>query len=363
MATQPTSARRNGHHIHRDVAVTEARCPYCGQAISKSEFEGIKARIEAEEKARIAKVEQALNCRFASEQKQAQAKAKAEVQKATRAAEAQVRALRARQEETIRQRVAAQREALVKEAAEAIAGERTKMYAEKQLLQNELEALKRRVEQRPPHELAESSESELYEILISTFPEDQITRVAKGERGPDILIKVCHKDLIVGQIVIDCKNVKRWAHNFTRKLRQDQLAEGADFAILSSSVLPKGKAQLCLQDHVVIATPGRVPVLVALFRREIIRNHALRLSADARAQKSERLYLLMTSEKVDDLWERLGRSTDGLLDIEKSDAAWQAKTRDRRTEMIHNCQAIQGELLSAIDEIIAAAETADEDAS
>jgi hypothetical protein len=274
----------------------------------------------------------------------------------------QLRALRANQEETLQHRLAAQRETLVKEAAEVIKAERTKMYSEKVALEQQLELLKRRVEQKPPHERGESSEAELYDILVASLPEDKVSRVVKGVRGPDILIEVCHKGLIVGKIVIDCKNHKRWANNFTKKLRSDQLSEDADFAILSSSVFPKGKTQLLFQDHVIIADPARVAVLVHVFRREIIRNHVLKLSADARAQKSDRLYVLMTSEKAADLWERLGRNTDGLLDIEKSDAAWQEKTRGRRTELIRNSQAIRGEMLSAIDEIIASAETPDEDA-
>jgi hypothetical protein len=102
-------------------------------------------------------------------------------------------------------------------------------------------------------------------------------------------------------------------------------------------------------------------VLVAVFRREIIRNHTLKLGGDARSQKSERLYVLMTSEKVADLWERLGHTTEGLLDIEKSDAVWQEKTRGRRTVLIRNCQTIRDEMLSAIDDIIAKAEPPEED--
>jgi hypothetical protein len=165
-------------------------------------------------------------------------------------------------------------------------------------------------------------------------------------------LKYCIRKLVAGKIIIDCKNHKNWVNIFTKKLRSDQMFQSADFAILSTSVFPKGRTQLSFQDNVVIADPARVVVLVHLFRREILRSNMLKLSAEARAQKSERLYLLMTSEKVADLWERHGRTTDGLLSIEKSDAAWQEKTRGRRVAAIHACQDIREEMLSAIDEVI-----------
>jgi hypothetical protein len=230
------------------------------------------------------------------------------------------------------------------------------MYSEKVALEQQLEILKRRVEQKPPHERAESSEAELHNTLVSTFPEDRVTRIAKGVKGPDILIEVLYNEIVAGKIVIDCKNHKKWANSFTKKLRSDQISESADFAILSTSVFPKGRTQLSFQDNVVIADPARVVVLVHLFRREILRSNMLKLSAEARAQKSERLYLLMISEKVADLWERHGRTTDGLLDIEKSDAAWQEKTRGRRVAAIHACQDIREEMLTAIDEVISTVE-------
>ena len=53
-------------------------------------------------------------------------------------------------------------------------------------------------------------------------------------RDPDILIEILNKNEVAGKIVMDCKNVKKWSRNFTRKLRADHLSEGADFAMFSS---------------------------------------------------------------------------------------------------------------------------------
>src|SRR5204862_7900449 len=95
-------------HTHKpNGSADEAMCPYCGQPISRKEFKEIRARIEAEERARIAKVEQSLKERFAREKALAEAGAKAAIGKAKRdaakAAEAQIRLVRAKVDETISQ--------------------------------------------------------------------------------------------------------------------------------------------------------------------------------------------------------------------------------------------------------------------
>jgi hypothetical protein len=96
----------------------------------------------------------------------------------------------------------------------------------------------------------EPAEFDLYETLRSEFGGDKIARVGKGVKGPDIILQVVHSGAVTGSIAIDCKNHKRWQSVFTRKLRADQLAEGADFAVLSTSTFPKGARQLHIQDNV-----------------------------------------------------------------------------------------------------------------
>jgi uncharacterized Zn finger protein (UPF0148 family) len=81
--TIETITTRPAGHTHKPTGgVDETSCPYCGQPISRKEFREIQARIEGEERARIAKVEQALKDRFGREKAQAEAKMKAEIEKA-----------------------------------------------------------------------------------------------------------------------------------------------------------------------------------------------------------------------------------------------------------------------------------------
>jgi hypothetical protein len=176
-----------------------------------------------------------------------------EAEKAKKAAEAKVKEIKTNQDAVINQRLAAQRETLAKQMAEAVNSEKVKAFEEKTKLTQQLAELQRRVESKTAHELGEPAELDLYETLRAEFPGDQISRVGKGVKGPDIILQVVHNGAVTGSIAVDCKNHKRWQSSFTTKLRADQLAEGADFAILSTSTFPKGARQLHIQDNVIIA--------------------------------------------------------------------------------------------------------------
>jgi hypothetical protein len=142
MATQ-TTRRSNGQAAHRNLGAAEARCPYCGQSITRQEFEKIRARIEAEERARIAKAEQTLREKVAREQQEATAKAKAEIDKAKKDAAAQIEKAKregAAREASIRQvATKAATAALAPKIAEAVNTEKQRSYAEKLKLTEQLE--------------------------------------------------------------------------------------------------------------------------------------------------------------------------------------------------------------------------------
>jgi len=159
----------------------ETQCPYCGQPISRKQYREIRAHIEAQETARIAKVEQALKERFAE----------------------QVKLLKASQDTSIKRRLETQRQTLEKAKAEAGAAERTKAYAERMRLDTQLQDLQRKLQRKTAHELGEEGEVDLFEALRREFSHDTITRVAKGVPGPDIIHRVVNNGTVIGTIVVD----------------------------------------------------------------------------------------------------------------------------------------------------------------
>jgi hypothetical protein len=346
----------NRQHTHRSVGVAEAQCPYCGQPITRKEYKEIQARIEGEERARIADVEKALKEQFAREKAAAQAKNVAEIEKAKRdaakAAEQQVKTLKASQDAVIKARLDAERDAATKKLAEAVTAEKVRAFEEKARLTEQLADMQRRLEKKTAHELGESAEVDLYDTLRAEFPGDEISRVVKGQKGPDIILEVVHNDAVVGSIAIDCKNHKRWLNGFTAKLRADQLAEGADFAILSTSVFPAGAQQLHIQNNVIVASPARVPVLMHLLRRQIVENHRLSLSAEARNEKADRLYSYIVSPPCTDLLDRIVKLTEDMVALDVKEASAHETTWKKRGELIGGIQGVHEEFSAAVTRII-----------
>jgi hypothetical protein len=341
MTTETLTRRPNGHGNHRSVGVGEATCPYCGASISKT----TRSRIDAEEKARLAKLEKALAT-----------KAKAEVETAKRdaakAAEQQIRMLKASLEATVSQRVAAQREASEKKLSEAVAAERTKAYGERMRLDAQLADLQRQLQRRTANELGDEGELDIFEALKAEFPGDDISRVAKGVAGADIVHRVVHNGSVCGTVIYDAKNHKRWQHRFTSKLAEDRVSANADHAVLVAAVFPAGLSQLAIRDGVIITAPQRVIAVAHLLRRQVVQTHGLRLNSEDRAEKSARLYLFMTSDRADHLWEQMTQATADMTDLDRAEIVAHQKTWTRRADLIRGVQAVHGEFSTAIDRII-----------
>jgi hypothetical protein len=334
--------------------------------------------LDAEQKTRLARAEAALRQQFAKEaathteklkreaagreagiRKQAAEAATAalatkmsEAEQARKTAEAQVKAIRASTEDKITQRLAAQRETLAKHTAEAVNAEKVKAFEEKTRLTEQLAEMQRRLERKTAHELGEPAEVDLFETLQDAFPNDRVWRVVKGQPGPDVVIEILHNDAVAGKIVLDSKNHARWSNRFALKLREDQRAEGADFAILSSSTFPKGARQLHVQDGVIVADPARVVVLVNLLRRQIIQAYLLKLSIQDRNAKADRLLDYIVSPQAGDLFDRLRKTADDMVNLEAKEVEAHHGVWRRRGELIHAVQRMNEDLSSAIDSIV-----------
>lgn len=348
MSTDASPRRPNGPDTHRSVGVAEERCPFCGAPLSRAEFRAIQAKIAEEERARIAKVEQALKDRFTREKAHAETQAKAAIEKARKESAARELAVRQEATKTANAAVAPKIDA-------AVNAERAKHFAEKLKLEEQLGEMQRQLQKKTAHELGEPAEVDLYEALRKEFP-GETSRVSKGVKGPDIIVKIAHNGVVAGSIVIDCKNQKRWSNTFTKKLRDDQIAEGADFCILSTNVLPAGEQQICLRDHVLVSAPARVRVLVHLLRRHVLANHTLKRSSEGRSEKGDRLLAYMVSAPGRDLLDGIIKLTGDMADLDVKETASHQVTWKKRSELIRGIQTAHGEFSAAISRIVGGSE-------
>lgn len=396
-SAEPSVLRVPELHVH----LTGERCPWCDQAIPHEKFDEIQARIQAKQRQRSEAQEKALREQFAKEKADDEAKAKAaleQVQKdaaaaleqakqesakreaearedakkrveaalmpkvtaaegGKRAAEEQLKAAKVEQErlfgERMQKELNQQRESLEKAKTEAVQKEQANAFEGRQKLEKKLLEMQRQLQNKTAQELGEGAEVDLFEALRGAFKDDRIKRIDKGVAGADIRHEVVYNGESCGRIVYDSKNHKAWRSEFVTKLREDQLADKAEHAVLATRVFPAGKNQLDIQDGVLIANPARAVTAVTMLREHIIQAYRLRLSAQERDEKTAALYEFINSERCNQLFEQFGTLTQDILDLEITEKKAHDNTWKKRGLLIRNVQkVIQGQLHFEIEKII-----------
>jgi hypothetical protein len=190
------------------------------------------------------------------------------------------------------------RETAKKEADE----ERRLKDAEKDSLINtlrtQIEDLRRKSEQGSQQLQGEVLEVALEELLRRYFPFDEITPVAKGIHGGDVVQTVRDATgAVAGQILWESKRTKNWSDGWLPKLRDDQRAAKAQVAILVTIELPKEVTTFRHIDGVwVTSSPCAIPLASAL-RTALIEIAAAKRSVEGRNDKMEMLYSYLSGQE------------------------------------------------------------------
>ena len=292
----------------------------------------------------------------AAQQIEAANEAAADAKNAAAESAAKLKAAEQGKEAEINKRLAEQREALERDKTAAVNAERSRFFDKNLKLEEQVKKLQRQLEQKTADELGEGAELDLLDILKGEYKGDHIQHVGKGKAGADIIHNIILNGKVCGRIVYDCKNRTAWRNDYVTKLRDDQIAAKAEYAILSSNVFPSGVKQLHEQDGVIIACPARVLTLVQMLRRVIVQMHTLSLSNQERAEKTAALYDYIRSDSCKQHFERIDEHTDDLLELQEKekkqhDANWQ-----KQGNLVRAIQKTSGNLTSAIDRIIGTAE-------
>ena len=381
---QPSN-RQNFQPPHSHAA--GERCPMCEQPIGQDIAQRIEKRQREQYEAALAKAkaetaavlqQKLAEAGAAAEQKiatvRAEMKAVAEAaaaqkladiqarlaqeQQARTAAAEQIAALKAEQQAAVEKRVAEiqegvqrQKEDLQREKDAAILAEKAKVLK----LTSDLQDMQRKLEGKTANELGEGSEIDLFEELRNAFEGDRIQRVPKGVNGADVIHEVMHNGKVCGKIIYDAKNRDAWQNGFATKLKADKLAQGADFAILSSNKFPKDKAHVHNQDGVIVANPARVIALVEILRDQLVRMHELRVSNEERGSKTVELYAFITSESFKQLVEQVEAQAVKMLDLDAKEQEAHRRVWDQRGKLIRSVQKARSDLSFEIDRIIGTA--------
>ncbi len=240
--------------------------------------------------------------------------------------------------------------------------EQAKSFEEKQKFQNTVDDLKRQLENKTALELGEGAEIDLFEALKEAFPDDDITRIKRGVAGADIRHMVRHNGKNCGLILYDSKNHKAWRNDFIVKLRDDQIADKADHAILSTLAFPQGTRQIYMQDGVILVNPARAIAIAELVRRQVLQAHCLNMSNEDREQKSLELYSFIMSERFGALMTKLHASTDSLNELEAKEQTAHKAVWQKRGQLIGSVAKAEADIRFEIDRIVGTSDAATEEA-
>jgi hypothetical protein len=315
-----------------------------------------KLRAEADQRETAARVEATTAAQTAAaEQLTAAEQAKVAAEAKAQAAEAVAAGLTQAHQAELTARLDEQRLALEGAQTTALNTERSSAFEERQKLSNKVDELQRALEKKSNEELGEGAEIVIFDALKADFPGDKIERIVKGQPGADIRHIVMHNGRECGKIIYDSKNHKAWQNQFVTKLKADQLADRADHAVLSTHKFPAGGKQLLVQDGVVIAGPARVVAIVQMIRAHLIHAHTLRMSNEARVQKTDALYSFITSQQCADQFARLDEHAEALLKIQEKEMKAHQAVWTQQGITIRAAMKVQAEMRNQIDSIIGTA--------
>lgn len=164
-------------------------------------------------------------------------------------------------------------------------------------MQRQIEELKRKAEQGSQQLQGEVLELELEGLIRSTFPQDSVEPVPKGEHGGDVIQRVMGPAGPCGTILWESKRTKNWSDGWLAKLRDDQRAAKADVALIVSQTLPKDVETFNLIDGVwVTGHRCAIPVAIAL-RHSLIELATARQAGEGQQSKMELVYQYLTGPR------------------------------------------------------------------
>lgn len=188
----------------------------------------------------------------------------------------------------------AEREAIGKQVSEKLEEQhRLKDLEKEQMirsLRTSVEEMKRKAEQGSMETQGEALENELEEQLKTSFPHDEITPVAKGVRGADIIQNVrtpMGEDC--GILLWETKNTKAWSDAWVAKFKDDMQEKRAVLGILVSVALPAGIKRFGRVEGIWVSDPASALPLSLALREQLV---ALNREQSASVGKNEKMEML-----------------------------------------------------------------------
>ena len=200
------------------------------------------------------------------------------------------------------------------------------------------EEMKRKAEQGSMQLQGESQELVLEDKLRAAFPFDIIAEVGKGVRGADCIQAVRNNfGQECGSIIYESKRTQNFSNDWIEKLKMDMRSQGAEIAVIVTSVMPKDMDCFGLKDGVWICSFSEVTALASVLRDGIIRVYNSARSQQNKGDKMTLLYDYLISHEFAEQWSAIREGFVAMkISIQKERDAMERlwKAREKQLEKV-----------------------------
>jgi len=175
------------------------------------------------------------------------------------------------------------------------------------------EEMKRKAEQGSMQMQGEVQELAIEEALRQHFPFDMVEEVPKGVRGADSVQTVVNKmQKTCGKIIYESKRTQNFGPDWIPKLKKDQIAIGAEIAVIVTETMPKDMSMFGQKDGVWICTFQEFVPLVHVLRQILVKLRSAKIAEENKGDKMEMMYKFVTSPEFS---QRMKAISDGFMNM------------------------------------------------
>jgi hypothetical protein len=224
-------------------------------------------------------------------------------------------------------------------------------------LRKQIEDLKRKAEQGSQQLQGEVLELSIEGQLSQLFPLDDVNPVPKGIHGGDVLHGV-HDGVhgLCGSILWETKRTKNWSDGWLPKLRDDQRAAKAQYAILISAELPPTITSFGQIEGVWITNCACAPAVAAVLRHSLIQLAAANRALEGRSDKMEFLYKYLAGPEckhhIEGIVEAFVTLKEELEKEKRSTQRMWAKREKQLERAVLNTAGLYGDLQGIIGNVM-----------
>lgn len=216
-------------------------------------------------------------------------------------------------------------------------------------MRKQIEELKRKAEHSSEQRQGEVLELEFEGLLRAQFPFDTIEPVAKGIRGADVIQKVLlPTGQVAGTIVWEMKRTRTWSDGWIEKLKEDQRALRAEFAVIVTQTMPKDVRALAQLEGVWVTEFSCAVGLGHALRGQLLQIYQVQNAASGKGEKMEFLYNYLTGigfrQRVESIVEAFKSMQD---DLDKEKRAYQKMWAAREQQLmrvLNNTAGMYGDI-------------------